>query len=301
MSRKRYISTEISNDEKVADLADCSLLATLLYTWAIPHMDDWGRITGNIREFKLLVCPGLDISNRDVEEAINHIVNVKLWVRYEVDGKKCISVLNQENWFKHQSYIGKDKRADDSKSSFPTPQNAEEHRETPKNTEEERKTPENPSSFSFSSSLSVSSSVSSDIPISTSSRVGKENPFALFESHKFGKLDDLTREIICDTIDTYTEDWVIRAIKESVKSNKIAWRYVEGILTRWKGTNHPEPWTLEKEEPPKQNNIRQFNNRSTSGKPQLPIIADGQPSMQKTPEEREAMRMKARKLDGKLS
>ncbi len=150
MSRKRYISTEISTDNKISELAECGLLAPLLFTWAIPHMDDWGRITGNAREFKLLVCPGLDVTNRDVEDAINHIVNAKLWIRYEHEGKQCISVMNQDNWFKHQSYIGKDKRLDDSKSSFPTPRNAEEHRELPKN----------PSSLSFSLSVSPSLSVS---------------------------------------------------------------------------------------------------------------------------------------------
>lgn len=295
MARKRYISTDISGDTKVAELSDCSLLGTLLYTWAIPHMDDWGRITGNYREFKSLVCPNLDLKLEDVKEAIDQIVKVKLWFRYEVDGKQCISIMNQKSWFKHQSYIAKDKRLDDSSSPFPAPQNAEERRETPKNTEKERETPQNTSSFSFS----LSSSASINTPITTT-RPHKDNPFSLFETHKFGKLDDLSRDFIGDTIDTYTEDWVTRAIKESVKANVVVWKYVEKILLRWKISNHPEPWTLEKEEPPPKTNVRNFNRSSTySGKPSLPINHNPAISTPLSDERKQAMRQKAMMLDGK--
>lgn len=298
MARKRYISTDISGDTKVAELSDCSLLGTLLYTWAIPHMDDWGRITGNYREFKSLVCPNLDLKLEDIREAIDHIVKVKLWFRYEVDGKQCISIMNQKSWFKHQSYIAKDKRLDDSSSPFPAPKNAEERRETPKNAEKERETPQNASSFSLSVSSSLSSSVSKDTPITTT-RTHKDNPFSLFETHKFGKLDALSRDFIGDTIDTYTEEWVIHAIRVSLKSNVAVWNYVEKILKRWKLLNHSEPWTLEKEEPPPKNNVRNFDrNSSYSGKRSIPIITDGPKAEPMSDERREAMRQKAMMLDG---
>src|SRR5690606_21010849 len=102
-------------------------------TWAIPHMDDWGRMTGDARQFKLLVCPALDVSSKEVDEALNQIASVKLWKRYEVDGKQVISI-DEDNWFKHQSYINKAKRGDDSGSNYPkSPNNIEEHRKSPQN------------------------------------------------------------------------------------------------------------------------------------------------------------------------
>lgn len=165
MSRKRYISTDISTDAKVAELSSHGFLAPLIYTWSIPHMDDWGRISGDAREFKMQVCPGLDITIRDVEEAINQVVSIGLWIRYNVNGKWCISISKPETWFKHQSYINKSKRDDDTGSNYPssdkqqeTPKNAEERQETAVMTEIEQETAKIAASFSSSVSLSSSSS-----------------------------------------------------------------------------------------------------------------------------------------------
>ncbi|HEY8325769.1 MAG TPA: hypothetical protein VIG77_14815, partial [Ktedonobacterales bacterium] len=61
MSRRRYLSSDISTDPRIAELAEQGALPVLLYTWAITHADDWGRMTGEARQFKLLVCPGFDV------------------------------------------------------------------------------------------------------------------------------------------------------------------------------------------------------------------------------------------------
>lgn len=238
MARKRYISTEISTDTKVAELSEFGLLEPLLFTWAIPHMDDWGRITGNAREFKLLVCPGLEVMTTDVDKAMNNIVKVGLWVRYEVDGKRCISTAHKESWFKHQSYISKDKRENDAGSSFPVlPQNAEERRETPKITEERRETPQNPSSFSLSSSFSPSINDDNN----------NANPFKIFESEGFGTLSSVIGDKIGCFIDTYGERWTCEAMKRSVFYGKRNLAYVNSILIGWKSYGIDEPWTLEKD------------------------------------------------------
>ena len=155
MSRRRYISTDISTDAKIAELAEYGTLPLLLYTWAIPHMDDWGRMTGDARQFKLLVCPALDVSTKEVDEALDQIASVGLWQRYEVDGKKYIAIP-KDSWFKHQSYINKSKREDDSGSDFPAPPNDNEYRKTPQNTEEQQVTSQNTVSPSPSPSLSPS-------------------------------------------------------------------------------------------------------------------------------------------------
>lgn len=150
MSRRRYISTDLSTDIKLAELSEHGTLPLLLFTWAIPHMDDWGRMTGDARQFKLLVCPALDVSSREVEESLTNIASVDLWIRYQIDGKQFIAIP-EDRWFKHQSYINKGKRGDDGGSNFPKPpNNADEHRKTPKITASLSPTP----SFSFTPSPS---------------------------------------------------------------------------------------------------------------------------------------------------
>ena len=121
MSRHRSISTDIGTDSRVAELAEHGPLPLLLFTWAIPHADDWGRMTGHPRQFKLLVCPGLDVTAKDVEQALTAIAEVGLWLRYEVAGKWYIA-FPPSSWFKHQNYIPKSKRQAE-RSSYPAPQN----------------------------------------------------------------------------------------------------------------------------------------------------------------------------------
>lgn len=142
MSRRRGISTEISTDPRIADLAQHGPLPLLLYTWAIPHADDWGRLTGDARQFKLAVCPALDTNAREIDDALDQVASVGLWQRYEVDGRKYIA-FPTEAWYKHQSYISKQKRQRDG-SSFPPPPNTADHRTLPQITEEHSETPQNP-------------------------------------------------------------------------------------------------------------------------------------------------------------
>jgi hypothetical protein len=76
MSRHRSISTDSSTDSRMAELAEHGPLPLVLDTWAMPHADDWGRMTGDPRQFKLLVCRGLDVTARDVEQALTHVPDV---------------------------------------------------------------------------------------------------------------------------------------------------------------------------------------------------------------------------------
>lgn len=158
MSRKRHLSSDTSTDPRIADLAQFGVLPALLYTWAIPHADDWGRLTGDARQFRMLVCPALDVTAQQVDEALEQIAGVGLWERYEAGGRKVIA-FPKEAWFRHQSYIAKAKREED-RSQFPPPPSegrkaaptTEEHRSSPTNTDEHRTTPQNPASPSPSPS-----------------------------------------------------------------------------------------------------------------------------------------------------
>ena len=237
MSRRRYISTDISTDTKLAELSDHGLLPLILYTWSIPHMDDWGRITGDPRQFKLLVCPALDVSSREVDQALELIASSGLWMRYEVEGKKCIFVPD-EKWFKHQSYINKSKRTDDSGSNFPRPPiNTDEHRETPKITEEEQSSPQNDASFSLSLSFSPSPSplytTTGDNEIET---LGQAYTKVFNQLHMDGLMSDFFMKL---RNQGYNEKFCIELLLEAAESckGKPSIRYLEPIRDRWINEN----------------------------------------------------------------
>lgn len=97
MAEKRMLSKVISISEKVNTLPD--IFDMLLFTWMIPHTDDFGRLAGSAAKVKALVVPMLDKTIRDVEAALNHLADAELILWYEADGEKVIQILNNE---KHQ-------------------------------------------------------------------------------------------------------------------------------------------------------------------------------------------------------
>ena len=120
MSRKRDLSSDISHDERIAELSESEhgYLAVALYMMAIPQADDWGRLPGSPREFKMLVCPGFDTPKHEIDAVLSEIAAIGLWERYEVDGKKYIA-FPPDAWFKRQTYINTSKRTSDAGSLYP--------------------------------------------------------------------------------------------------------------------------------------------------------------------------------------
>jgi len=151
MSRKRDLSSDISHDERIAELSEHSYLAVALYMMSIPQADDWGRLPGSPREFKMLVCPGFDATKQEIDAALSEIAALGLWERYEVNGKKCIA-FPPEVWFRRQVYINISKRTNDSASLYPAnqqfreyvaTQSAEAKAQSVENGEEQQGTAEN--------------------------------------------------------------------------------------------------------------------------------------------------------------
>ncbi len=102
----------ISVSEKINDL---SLKEAFIYTWIIPHLDDWGRVTGSPRKLKALIFPlKKEISVSFIEKTLAKFKEIGLFLWEEVDN---IPVLQQpfEEFKEHQS-ISESKR---SKSKYP--------------------------------------------------------------------------------------------------------------------------------------------------------------------------------------
>jgi hypothetical protein len=122
MGRKRSIHTDITSDGKMEILAEeHGPLHCLVYTWAIPHAEDDGRLEADPRRFRNTVLAALKtvVSLEQVRQIIADIATVAdesghaLWTLEKgADGRTFIC-FPREAWFRHQSYIPKAKRGDD--------------------------------------------------------------------------------------------------------------------------------------------------------------------------------------------
>lgn len=123
MARKRYITTDISLSGKVEALAkEAGEYAVLLWTWMIPHLDDWCRMEGEADKVFYAVTPrfaNLGRGPEDAEKALEAMARIGLLQRYEVQGKAYIQV-DEESFYELQTYIPQSKRGND-KSKCPPP------------------------------------------------------------------------------------------------------------------------------------------------------------------------------------
>lgn len=118
---KRFVTSEMSSDSKLALVADENPTAALMWPWLITHLDDWGRICGNPLEIKLKVFPAFPYTTTDIQDAIALFDKYGLAHCYEVNAKPYIAV-NPDSFYKHQTYIGA-KRKEEDKSKCPPPPN----------------------------------------------------------------------------------------------------------------------------------------------------------------------------------
>ncbi|HYD35526.1 MAG TPA: hypothetical protein VD999_05640 [Vitreimonas sp.] len=92
------IDKKISVSEKVADLK--SDKAKLLYTWAIPHADDFGLLPGSARTIKAEVMPMEEITMEDIGFHLEDMVRVGLLKAVTIESKEYYYIVD---FNKHQT------------------------------------------------------------------------------------------------------------------------------------------------------------------------------------------------------
>ena len=122
MARKRFVTSEISTDRKIAKLAEKNPTAAALWPWFLTALDDWGRMNADPIEVKLTIFPAFPYTSDEVEEFIKLYHEFEIAYFYEVEGK-CYLAVNPSTWLKYQTYIRKDKLEKQS-SKIPEPKNA---------------------------------------------------------------------------------------------------------------------------------------------------------------------------------
>jgi hypothetical protein len=266
MAEKRMISKVISISEKVNMLPD--IFDMLLFTWIIPHTDDFGRLAGSPAKVKALVVPMLDKSLREVDESIQRLHDQGLILCYEVDGEKVIQIINFE---KHQQGLHKRTR-----SKFPDP---------PNNSDNDLYFPGNSRNFptfppeekgrelnrTEKNGIEEEGNGTGDsATLSPGSNPHKDSILKLIQECKVEKCDLFSLDIIYSFIGAVKIEVIEAAIKKS--SNKHI-NYAINTLKNWLSEGKT---TIEQINPPTK--VAPFKGKTD--KPHIPIVestADAQP------------------------
>lgn len=93
MAQKRYLDKKISTSEKVADLP---IIGQLIYTWALPWADDFGLLQASARTIKAQIIPMVDVLLSDVEEAIEKMIDLGLFIEVRIADKNFWKIVHFE-------------------------------------------------------------------------------------------------------------------------------------------------------------------------------------------------------------
>jgi hypothetical protein len=127
MARKVYITSEMSIDERLLNVAEEDPLAALIWPWILTALDDWGRSEAKPKKLKAKIFPGNDMVTPEViEKALRLYDQEGIIQLYEVDGKPYMAVP-KDKWFKYQTQIHSSKRDNDGSKFPPPPEQAENH------------------------------------------------------------------------------------------------------------------------------------------------------------------------------
>lgn len=134
----------ISISMQVSQLTE---FAQLLFTWIIPHLDDFGKLDGNAKVIKALVMPMSERPLQEFEEALQNMIDIGLIERYETPEG---SVLSYPKFEKYQQ--GLNKRTKSKYIDNTIPGDSEKLLEVPGNSQptEENETETNPTEINKS-------------------------------------------------------------------------------------------------------------------------------------------------------
>lgn len=266
MAKQRMISKVISVSDKVNELPE--IMDALLFTWMIPHTDDFGRLGGTPSKVKGLVVPMRDdIKKEDVGRSLQRLADAGLILWYEAEGERVIQIVGFE---KHQQGLHKRTR-----SQFPDP--PAEHDELfsdfpgnsgnyPNIPSELNRTELNRTEQNGTEEKGREQELEPEAP-SDCSRHDDVNLFRLFESEGFGTLSSVISDKIQGLERDYGNRWVAEAMKIAVFKGKRNLSFVTGILKNWKADGIDEPWSKEQQQVNKKG-----GGRGSSGKPEIAIV-----------------------------
>jgi len=219
MARGRFISKEISLDEKVDALSDDT--CRLLFTWLIPHLDCEGRMHGDATTVKSIVFPRRKISAQRLEKYLKELEKDELILRYSVNGNQYLWMKNFE---KHQIGLRKNQEAQSQIPPFTTDLQRGKNVITPAQVKDKDKDQVKVKEEDKETPLIPPVSLSLDQVIEA-----YEKNICLPGTI----IDEETENQLKVAVQQFSAPWVIDAIREACLQNNKTLRYIHGILKTW--------------------------------------------------------------------
>ena len=204
MAKWRALHGDISTSEQVMDLTE---FEQLLFTWMIPHADDWGIMTGKPKGVKAKAIPSSERSLEEIDEALGHIEEARLIWRYEANGHGPL--IQFKGWDDRQP-IRKDRRKD---GKYPDHAG------------------QMPTSGCQMSAKTRLDKTRLDKTIPDDTRQDSRELYSNIWNAKMGQLipgDQAER--VNDWMDRVPEDWIVAAMEICQDRGKYHWAYCEGVL-----------------------------------------------------------------------
>lgn len=98
MAQRRMLSKSISTSKK---LSKVDLLDALVFTWLIPHCDDFGRMDADPAMVKGIVLPVRSETVEQIAISLKNLNNIGLIKIYNVNGEEFLEI---EKWEEHQTF-----------------------------------------------------------------------------------------------------------------------------------------------------------------------------------------------------
>lgn len=120
MARKVFVTSDMSVDERMIEVAERDSQAALLWPWILTAFDDWGRSNADSKRLKASIFPAITaVTPESIDAALRLYAEVGLIILYEYDGKQFMAIP-ADKWFKYQTHIRSQKRVKDD-SRYPAP------------------------------------------------------------------------------------------------------------------------------------------------------------------------------------
>ncbi len=235
MANRRSISRSISVSEQVDMLSD---RAALLFTWMLPHADDYGRLPGSVKKLAAIVVPmrtgrpgwTYDDIERYLDEMAAAVDEEGLPLIYRYRTESGVSVIQLVKFDEHQDGLHKRTRSKfpDPPEPFPTfPGNSGKVQESPEISREVQEIP---------ASRARAEGKGNEQKRNEGKGEGKEEPAPPRLEKEISDIlgrDLTTPERVQLTQLSYTPDLILEAARRAVERGKPRLSYVRGILSDW--------------------------------------------------------------------
>ena len=237
MANRRMIAKSISVSDETNAVSD---FAVILFTWMIPHVDDYGVIPGTPGRIKALVVPRRRQTEKDVEHALCELHAVGLIHRYVNNGQHYVQLVSFEQHQEglHKRTVSKHPTYD-AEGSETLSRN---FREVPGNSPltEPNLTEPNLNEGNRTTTEPNHPEGGVDYAVVVVKRQLKDNVCLVSNQAE----TDLIRTWLA----TYPRDWIDHAISEAALNKAKTIKYVDAVLVAWRQKYQfgDQPWVLDR-------------------------------------------------------